>query len=89
MSEITVEEIGTHSFRVTVAEGGSSTSHEVSVDPSDAATLGGGGDPARLVEASFRFLLEREPKESILSRFDLGVITRYFPEYPSRISEYL
>ena len=35
--------------------------------------------------ASFRFLLAREPKESILSRFELPVIERYFPEYPEEI----
>ena len=28
-----------------------------------------------------RFLLAREPKESILKTFDLSVIKRYFPEY--------
>jgi hypothetical protein len=35
----------------------------------------------KLIERSFEFLLEREPKESILARFDLSVIGRYFPEY--------
>jgi hypothetical protein len=34
-----------------------------------------------LVRRSFEFPLEREPKESILSRFDLRVIARYFPEH--------
>ena len=42
-------------------------------------------DVERLVEASFRFLLERESKESILRRFDLSVIRRYFPEFPEEI----
>jgi hypothetical protein len=27
------------------------------------------------------FLLEREPKESILTEFELPLIGRYFPEY--------
>ena len=49
-----------------------------------------GGDfvilqPEALIEASFHFLLAREPKESILGRFDLPVIERYFPEYPREI----
>ena len=30
---------------------------------------------------SFAFLLEREPAGSILPRFDLTVIGRYFPEW--------
>jgi hypothetical protein len=34
-----------------------------------------------LVRRSFEFLLEREPPQSILRRFDLAVIQRYFPEY--------
>ena len=33
------------------------------------------------VERCFAFLLEREPKESILRRFDVSVIARYFPEF--------
>ncbi len=42
-----------------------------------------------LVEASFDFLLDREPKESILNSFELDVIERYFPEYPDRVGDYL
>ena len=37
--------------------------------------------PADLIKKSFEFLLEREPKESILKKFDLKVISQYFPEY--------
>ena len=43
------------------------------------------GDPADLVRRSFAFLLEREPKESILRTFELSVIGRYFPEYEREI----
>jgi hypothetical protein len=38
-----------------------------------------------LIKNSFDFLLERESKESILSRFDLRIIKRYFPEYEQEI----
>lgn len=41
------------------------------------------------IKAAFRFLLDREPKESILRRFDLSVISNYFPEFQNRISDYL
>ena len=44
-----------------------------------------GATPEALVEASFRFLLEREPKESILRSFDVSVIGRYFPEFEREI----
>ena len=40
----------------------------------------------QLVEESFDFLLQREPKESILSEFDLSVISRYFPDYERAIT---
>ena len=45
--------------------------------------------PTKLVEGSFRFLLERDPKEMILRTFDLKIISHYFPEYERRISEYI
>jgi len=38
-----------------------------------------------LIKKSFEFLLEREPKESILSRFNLRVINQYFPEFKEEI----
>ena len=47
---------------------------------------GGGESPEDLIRRSFEFLLEREPKESILSRFHLSVIGRYFPDYEREIS---
>jgi len=56
--------------------------HEVRVSDADWIRFGGRFDSREaLVEASFRFLLEREPKDSILREFPLGVIERYFPEY--------
>ena len=67
-------------------EDGSRTAHEVTVSDADWERFGTGhASRAALVEASFRFLLEREPKGSILPAFDLGVIERYFPEYASTI----
>jgi len=38
-----------------------------------------------LVKRSFEFLLTQEPKESILRRFNLRDIERYFPNYPDVI----
>ena len=76
------------SYRVTVTDGGSST-HLVTVAPSDLEQLAEGRSVEALLEASFRFLLDREPKESIMGRFDLSVISRYFPDYESTIADYL
>ena len=43
--------------------------------------------PAELIKRSFEFLLEREPKESILREFNLNVISKYFPEYEKEIKK--
>ena len=64
----------------------SETRHFVRVARADLTSLATGEyDPVSLVEASFAFLLEREPKESILREFDITVIGRYFPEYEREI----
>lgn len=74
-------------FAVTVREGGGTTEHRVRIPDGYAAELGlEDADPVALVEESFAFLLEREPKESIMSSFELPVIARYFPEYPDEIT---
>ena len=72
-------------FDVTVEDARGATRHEVTVWPSDIARYAPDATPEALIEASFRFLLEREPKESILGRFELPIIERYFPDYPSRV----
>ena len=48
-----------------------------------------GATPEELLEASFKFLLEREPKEAILTKFELPVIERYFPDYPGVIRSWM
>jgi hypothetical protein len=74
---------------VTVREGGSSTTHAVTVTRPALDRLAPGADIAALVRASFEFLLEREPKESILRSFEIEVIGHYFPEYAEVISRRL
>lgn len=89
-AKIEVEKIDATHFRVRVVESGSESKHQVTLDPQDYARLAGGiGKPEELIRKSFEFLLEREPKESILSRFDLSVISRYFPEYEREIKKRL
>ena len=73
-------------FQVTVREGKSQTQHRVTLDKADYERLARDqASPEELVSESFRFLLEREGKESILRSFDLTVIGRYFPEYERQI----
>jgi len=45
--------------------------------------------PEEMVRASFRFFLEREPKEEILPMFDLSEISQHFPEYEKQIELYV
>jgi hypothetical protein len=73
-------------FDVRVSESESESRHEVTLSEEDYRRLGEGyGSPDDFVRACFEFLLEREPKESILSRFDVSVISRYFPEFEETI----
>jgi hypothetical protein len=71
---------------VEVRDGGSVTRHAVGVSRDELARFGRADEAAEsLVERSMAFLLEREPPESIMQRFDLTVITRFFPDYATAI----
>lgn len=77
-------------FCVIVGEDHSETKHEVTMAESVYKRLSGGKvSPERCVQAAFEFLLDREPKESILSRFDVTVISKYFPGFEREIGKYL
>jgi hypothetical protein len=93
MADIQVKttDLGTkYECQVTVIERGSATHHRVTLRKADHERLAGGkAGPEALVAESFRFLLERESKESILRSFDLTVIGRYFPEYEREIGKRL
>ncbi len=89
-ARIEIEKLNSSRFRVRVTEGKSQSTHEVTLDPKYLARLAAETAPPEvLIRKSFEFLLEREPKESILSRFDLTVISRYFPEYEREIKKRL
>lgn len=74
--------------QVTVSDDdGSSTEHTVTVSSAELGRLAGAdAEPHLLVNASFRFLLSHEPKESILRAFALSDIERYFLDYPRAIA---
>jgi len=76
--------------RVTVSDDRGASVFDVGVPPVGPFLLSLLPDPGfrdidRLVHETFTFLLEREPRSSILARFDLPVVERYFPGYPSDI----
>jgi hypothetical protein len=64
------------------SEGRTLSEHTVEVTRSDLKRYLPDSPVEDLVKRSFDFLLEREPPQSILRRFALPDIERYFPEYP-------
>jgi len=77
-------------FAVTVREPNGQTSHQVSMSQQTWLRLSDGKyPPEQCVDAAFRFLLDREPKESILRRFDVTLIARYFPSFERDLPGYL
>jgi hypothetical protein len=90
VAEISISPGGDREFEVRVRDGGAETTHHVTVP----ARIGDGINPdehghERVVRESFEFLLEREPASSILGRFSLTDISRYFPEYPDELARRL
>jgi hypothetical protein len=89
-ADISVSRLAPREFRGQVREGGRETTHQVTVPE----RLGEGlelrdDDLEQVVRESFRFLLEREPATSILARFSLSDISRYFPEYRDELARRL
>ena len=77
-------------FEVIVREGKGETRHDVTMSRETCERLTAGKHtPEHCLEAAFRFLLDREQKESILARFDVTVISRYFPEFERELPRYL
>ena len=77
-------------YLVEVSADGSTTTHQVKVPAGLAERLGGpGATDQRLVEESFRYLLEREPNTSILRSFSLDQIGDYFPDWSDEIARRL
>ena len=92
MAEIIISESKTEigwAFQVTLSNG-NSTVHKVNLTKEYYEHLSlPDVEPHKVVESSFKFLLDREPKEMILRTFDLQIISKYFPEYEKRITEYI
>ena len=77
-------------FDVVIRESGNATRHQVTMSMRDYDRLTNGSCPLEhCVEAAFRFLLDREPKEAILSRFNVSVISRYFPDFETKLPRYI
>ena len=63
-----------------------STSHTVTVTDQSLADLTNNNvTKTQLLQFSFNFLLQREPNTSILSSFDINLISRYFSDYVDEV----
>ena len=90
MAEISISPLAPREFRVQVREREGETTHQIRVPERLAGGLEfGDADLERVVRESFLFLLERERATSILARFSLSDISRYFPEYPTELARRL
>lgn len=77
-------------FNVVVCDGkGESRQHVTMARKTYEQLTAGKHTPERCLEAAFQFLLDREPKELILERFDVTVISRYSPEFEQELPRYL
>ena len=76
-------------FEVTIS-GSVATRHEVTItDVAHHYLTSGRATKEELLDFSFKFLLEREPNTSILSKFEITVISQYFPEYETELLQIL
>ena len=86
--ELLITELSKDKFEITV-KADQLTKHYVSVTDQMLLNLTNNKiSKEELLNFSFNFLLEREPNTSILSKFDIIVISKYFPEYISKVKNY-
>jgi len=76
-------------FNVVVEDNSGQTQYSVSMSKDFYKSLDTNVEAKNVIEASFRFLLEREPKGSILSKFDITAISYYFPEFKKQLIKQL
>lgn len=77
-------------FDVIVRDARGESRHRVTIEADQARRWSKlGAEPSHCVEAAMRFLVDREPKEAILSAFDMRVVRRYFPDFDDAFPGYL
>ena len=85
---ISINKISDDLFEVTVADR-ITTTHKVTVTDESLTDLTDNNvTKTKLLNFSFRFLLEKEPNTSILSSFDINVISKYFSNYRDEVGRW-
>ena len=82
---ISIKKLNDDFFEITVADT-PTTTHTVTVTDATLTDLTDNNvTKTQLIEFSFNFLLDREPNTSILSSFDINVISKYFSDYRDEV----
>ena len=82
---ISIKKLSDDVFEVFVAET-STTTHAVTLTDQSLTDLTDNNvTKTQLLEFSFNFLLDREPNTSILSSFEINVISKYFADYKDEV----
>ena len=82
---ISIKKLSDDVFEVIVAKT-STTTHTVTITDQRLNDLTDNNvTKTQLLKFSFRFLLEREPNTSILSSFDINLISKYFSDYNGEV----
>ena len=85
---ISIKKLTDDVFQVTVADS-MTTTHEVTVTDQSLTDLTENKmTKTQLLKFSFNFLLDREPNTSILSKFDINVISKYFSDYRDEVKRW-
>ena len=84
-SSISIEKRNDNVFEVTVTDS-VTTTHTVTVTDQSLTDLTDNNvTKTQLLDFSFNFLLDREPNTSILSSFDIKLISKYFSDYGDEV----
>ena len=87
--KILIKELSNVEFQVTVKEN-KTTNHIVTLNDYTYKKLTYGKvNKKQLIEFSFKFLLERESNTSILSSFELIIISNYFPDFNMSVNNWI
>ncbi len=82
---ISIKKLNDDVFEVTVADS-ITTVHEVTVTDQNLTDLTGNTvTKTQLLEFSVKFLLDKEPNTSILSSFDINVISEHLSDYRDKV----
>ena len=85
---ISIQKLSNNEYEVTV-QSNTITTHIVSLSDEVHKNLTNNKvTKEELLDFSFKFLLDREPNTSIMSSFELTVISRYFSEYENSVEKW-